>query len=401
MYKEEFPLLREGKLTYLDSAATTQKPDRVIDRLDKFYREENANVHRALYPLGDGATAAYEGSRRRVKNFLGADSEEEVIFTSGTTDGLNLLADSYCRTLWRGEHILLTEMEHHSNLVPWQMAAEKYGLNLDFIPLTAEGRLDLDHMKKHWHREIRLVSLTHISNVLGTVNPLEEVIEFAHSQGVPVAVDGAQSTARTVIDVQSLDCDFFAFSGHKVYGPTGIGVLYGKKHQLERLPPSRGGGSMIGSVTLEKSTWAALPNRLEAGTPPIAQAIGLGTALEWLEEHDREKIGRHEAELTGYALEKLRSLEGVELYGTGAEDQLGVISFNLSGIHAHDTVQFLGEDRLALRAGHHCAQPLIKKLAVPSTVRASLGVYNEKEDVDRLTDALKSTIHYFRKRGIL
>jgi cysteine desulfurase / selenocysteine lyase len=254
MYKEDFPLLRGSILSYLDSAATTQKPDEVIDRITKYYREENANVHRALYPLGDRATFLYEESRRKVQSFLGASSPEEVIFTSGTTDSLNLLADSFSATLEQGDHILLTEMEHHSNLVPWQMAAKKYGLTLDFIPLTGEGRLDLDVMQNNWHEKTRLLSVTHLSNLLGTVNPLEEIIAFAHSKGVPVAVDGAQSAARIPLNVQTLDCDFFAFSGHKVYGPTGIGVLYGKKALLEQLPPYRGGGNMISSVTLEGST---------------------------------------------------------------------------------------------------------------------------------------------------
>jgi cysteine desulfurase / selenocysteine lyase len=401
MYKEDFPLLRGSILSYLDSAATTQKPDEVIDRITKYYREENANVHRALYPLGDRATFLYEESRRKVQSFLGASSPEEVIFTSGTTDSLNLLADSFSATLEQGDHILLTEMEHHSNLVPWQMAAKKYGLTLDFIPLTGEGRLDLDVMQNKWHEKTRLLSVTHLSNLLGTVNPLEEIIAFAHSKGVPVAVDGAQSAARIPLNVQTLDCDFFAFSGHKVYGPTGIGVLYGKKALLEQLPPYRGGGNMISSVTLEGSTWAELPDRLEGGTPPIGEAIGLGTALEWLEKKNRKAIGLHEAELTAYALSSLKEVEGLEMYGTGEEDQLGVISFNLAGIHAHDTVQFLAAKKLALRAGHHCAQPLIKKLGVPSTVRASLAVYNEAHDVERLVDALKSTRDFFIEKGVL
>lgn len=401
MFKDEFPLLRDSPLCYLDSAATTQKPRAVIDRLDQFYRKENANVHRALYPLGDGATGLYESSRRRAQSFLGARGQEEIIFSSGTTDALNLLADSFCSTLERGDRILLSEMEHHSNLVPWQLAGKRHGIRLGFIPLTADRRLDLDWMRRHWQEDIRLVSVTHLSNLLGTLNPLEEIIEFAHDRGVPVAVDAAQSAARIPIDVQKLDCDFLAFSGHKVYGPTGVGILYGKRSLLERLPPYRGGGSMIASVSLEQSSWAELPNRFEAGTPPIAQAVGLARALEWLESKGRETVSRHEKELTAYALDLLNSVEGLEIYGTGGDDQLGVISFNLKGIHAHDTVQFLAAEDLALRAGHHCAQPLIKRLGVSSAVRASLGIYNEKRDIDRLAESLASTYRFFRSRGVV
>ncbi len=401
MLREEFPLLRDNPLVYLDSAATTQKPEGVIDRLKRFYEEENANVHRALYPLGDGATALYEGSRKIVKKFLNAPSSREIVFTSGTTGSLNFLAEVFGETLSRGDHILLTEMEHHSNLVPWQMAAKRHGLILDFIPVNGKGRLDLSWMGRNWSDRTKLVSLTHISNLLGTVNPLEEIIAFAHRRGVPVAVDGAQSVSRIPVDVRELDCDFFVFSGHKVYGPTGIGVLYGKEHLLERLPPRFGGGSMISSVTLEESTWAELPQRFEAGTPPIAQAVGLGEALSWLESRGREKISRHERNLTAYGVDRLRSLEGIELYGTGEEDQLGVISFNLTGLHAHDGVQFLAQGNLALRAGHHCAQPLIRKLGVPSAIRASFAAYSRESDVDRLAEALTETRSFFRKRGVL
>ncbi|MBN2625136.1 MAG: cysteine desulfurase [Spirochaetales bacterium] len=401
MFKEEFPLLAGNSLTYLDSAATTQKPEAVLQRLDRFYGKENANVHRALYPLGDGATASYEESRTRVKHFLNAPSSREIVFTSGTTGSLNFLADSFGETLSRGDHILLSEMEHHSNLVPWQMAAKRYGLILDFIPVNEKGRLDLSGMRRNWHEKTKLVSVTHISNLLGTVNPLEEIIDFAHGKGVPVAVDAAQSVSRLPIDVQELDCDFLAFSGHKIYGPTGIGVLYGKEHLLERLSPRFGGGSMISSVSLEESTWAELPQRFEAGTPPIAEAVGLGEALNWLESRGRAGISQHESLLTAYGIEKLRSLEGIELYGTGEEDQLGVISFNMGGLHAHDTVQFLSAGDLALRAGHHCAQPLIRKLGVPSTVRASFAVYNDTSDIDRLAEVLAETMNYFRKKGVL
>jgi len=401
MYREQFPLLKKGDLTYLDSSATTQKPQVVLDRLDHYYRSENANVHRTLYPLGEAATGVYEESRKTIQHFLNAPSEKEIIFTSGTTGSLNQLAFSFSETLEPGDHIMLTEMEHHSNLVPWQLAAQRRGLELDFIPLTDEHRLNLDWMKTNWHKRTKIVSLTHVSNLLGTVNPLEEIISFAHQRGAFVAIDAAQSAARIPLDVEALDCDFLALSGHKVYGPTGIGILYGKKDLLESLPPWQGGGDMISSVSLTSSTWNELPLKFEAGTPNIAGALGLGSAIGWIEQAGRETLYEHEKSLTSYGHDILTSIGGVEVYGPGGEDHLGVISFNIKGLHAHDTVQFLSAENLALRAGHHCAQPLIRRLGVPSTVRASFGAYNDKRDVDHLAGAIEKTRDFFTKRGIL
>lgn len=401
MFLDSFPQLKQSGLIYLDSSATTQKPEQVILRMERYYRSENANVHRALYPLGEETTLTYEESRKKVQQFLNAASEREILFTSGTTGALNQLAFSFSETLKPGDRILLSEMEHHSNLVPWQLAAERKGLKLDFIPLTDKHRLDLDWMKTHWDDRIRLVSVTHVSNLLGTVNPVEEIIHFAHSKGVPVALDAAQSAARLPLDVQALDCDFLALSGHKIYGPTGIGVLYGKEHLLEHLPPWQGGGDMISSVRLEKSNWNELPWKFEAGTPNIAGAIGLGEALDWMESAGRDTLLEHERAVTWKALEKLHTLEGLEIYGTGGVDQLGVVSFNLKGLHAHDTVQFLSSQNLALRAGHHCAQPLIRKLGVPSTVRASFAAYTRTEDIDILAEALERTRNFFQQRGVI
>ena len=351
MLKREFPQLRDSQLIYLDSGATTQKPASVIDRLSRYYASENANVHKALYPLGEEASRLYEESRVGIQKFLNASSHREILFTSGTTGALNQLAFSFCETLEEGDRILLTEMEHHGNLVPWQLAAKRRRLELDFIPLGRDYRLDLDWMRRNWSDRIHLVSLTHISNLLGTVNPLKEIIAFAHEHEVPVAVDAAQSAARVPLDVQALDCDFLAFSGHKTYGPTGIGILYGKRIFLERLPPWQGGGDMISSVSLSESTWNELPWKFEAGTPHIAGAIGLAAALDWLDRVGRRVLQDHERELTRYGLEGLSRIEGIDIYGTGEEDQLGVISFNLGGLHAHDVVQFLAAEKSCPQGG--------------------------------------------------
>jgi len=399
--KGQFPLLNQSDLVYLDSSATTQKPLRVINRLQKYYLEENANVHRSLYTLGADTSERYEEGRNTIQRFLNARHSREIIFTSGTTASLNLLADSFCRNLDKGDRILLTEMEHHSNLVPWQMAAKRQGLILDFIEITDQGKLNLSMLEQKLTSRTRLISLTHISNLLGTVNPVKEIIALAHKKGIPVALDAAQSAARIPIDVQSLDCDFLALSGHKLYGPTGTGILYGKEEWLEKLEPWMGGGDMISSVSLKESSWNELPWKFEAGTPNIAGFLGLSEAVNWLEDQGRDKANNHEKELTRYAWEQLSGIEELELYGPGPEDQLGVISLNIKGLHAHDSTQFLSHKGLCLRAGHHCAQPLIKKLGVPSTLRASFGIYNTLEDIDKLVLALKETINYFKSKGII
>lgn len=399
--KGEFPLLQDPELVYLDSGATTQKPLQVIEALSEFYHKQNANVHRGLYPLAERATTAFEEARSTAVRFLGAGSPDEIIFTSGTTASLNLLAQSFCQNLQKGDRILLTEMEHHSNLVPWQMAAKTHDLELDFITVDSQGRLDLSNLEGLLSPKTKLVSLTHVSNLLGTVNPMDFIIEKAHERGIPVAVDAAQSAGRIPLNLQKLDWDFMALSGHKIYGPTGIGLLYGKKSQLEKLPPVFGGGNMISSVQYHESSYADLPHRLEAGTPPIAQAVGMASAMEWLRTKDRDALLQHEELLTVQGLEKLRSMKDIELYGSGQEDQLGVISFNIKGIHSHDAIQLLSSQGIAIRAGHHCAQPLIRKLGVPSTLRVSFGVYNDLKDIDRLIQAIESSLTYFRSKGLL
>lgn len=401
MYKNEFPLLKNSNLVYLDSAATTQKPKQVVDTINRYYNEQNANVHRALYPLGDKATQLYEQSRGYIKSFINAADDSEIIFTSGATESINLLAESFASTLNRGDRIILTEMEHHSNLVPWQVVAKKYNLELDFIKVDNNGRLDLDYIADICKKNTRLLSLTHISNLLGTINPIDEIISFAHKNGILVAVDAAQSVSRIPIDVQQVDCDFLVFSGHKIYGPTGIGILYGKKALLDSLPPYKSGGSMISSVSLKSSTWAQLPQKFEAGTPNITGAIGLAEAIKWVHSKGMKSLFEHEKKITQYAVKQLKSIENIQLFGTGENDQLGVVSFNILNIHAHDTVQFLTSKNLALRAGHHCAQPLINKLGVPSTVRASFAIYNEINDIDILIDVIKETIGFFKKQGVI
>jgi len=399
--KNSFPLLANNDLVYLDSSATTQKPLTVIERLEKYYRQENANVHRAIYSLGEEATALYEDSRKTVQHFLKARSTREIVFTSGTTASINLLANSFCEDLEPGDRILLSTMEHHSNLVPWQMAAQRKGLELDFIPLTSDGRLDLQNLDSLLKPRTRLMSITHVSNLLGTLNPIKELIRRAHEKGIAVCIDAAQSAPRIPLDVVDLDCDFLVFSGHKTYGPTGTGVLYGKEALLERMEPWMGGGDMISSVQPDHSTWNELPWKFEAGTPNIAGFIGLARALKWMEEIGIDKLMQHEQDLTDYGVKVLSSLPQIELYGPGNPHQLGVISFNLKGLHAHDSLELLNRLGLALRAGHHCAQPLIRHLGVPSTLRASFGAYNSRSDVDQLAGALEETALFFKSKGVI
>lgn len=399
--KKSFPLLADKDLVYLDSSATTQKPLEVIERIEQYYREENANVHRAIYSLGEEATALYEDSRKSVQRFLGARSWREIVFTSGTTASINLLANSFCADLEEGDRILLTTMEHHSNLVPWQMAAQRHKLELDFIPLTPGGELDLEDLDRLLGPRTRLLSLTHVSNLLGTVNPVKDIIKKAHEKGIPVCIDAAQSAPRIPLDVQDLDCDFLAFSGHKTYGPTGTGILYGKEALLERLSPWMGGGDMISSVNLQESTWNEIPWKFEAGTPNIAGFLGLERALHWMEAQGLKNLMEHELDLTAYGRDLLSSIPQLDIYGPGGTKQLGVISFNIKGLHAHDSLQLLNRLGFALRAGHHCAQPLIRHLGVPSTLRASFGAYNSREDLDKLAEALEETILFFKSKGVL
>ena len=378
------PLVFGGKprpLIYLDNAATSQNPRLVLDALTGYYENANANVHRAIHSLGEEATRVYEGARDRVKSFLNAGAREEIIFTKGTTESINLVAQSFSKLLKAGDEIIATEMEHHANLVPWQMAAEQYGLKLKFLPITDEGVLLTDKLEELWSDRVKLVAVSAMSNVLGTINPVERIIEFCHARGVPVLLDGAQSVPHMKVDVQKLDCDFLAFSSHKMCGPTGFGVLYGKKEWLKKMPPYQGGGDMIRSVWLETYEANTLPYKFEAGTPHMEGAAGLHAALDYLDAVGMDWIHRYEQLLLAYTMEKLVTISGVHIYGT-APGKGGIISFLLKGIHAHDLSAYLDSRGIAVRAGHHCAHPLARRLGVVSTARASFYFYNTVEEAD-------------------
>jgi cysteine desulfurase/selenocysteine lyase len=398
--REQFPILAtkvrgEAPLVYLDNAATTQKPQVVIDATSRYYAEENANIHRGVHWLGERATEAYDRAREAARAYLGAAHAHEVIFTRGTTEGINLVASSYGEAFVQaGDEIIVTEMEHHSNLVPWQLMAERRGARIRGVPVTARGELDLDALGAMLGPRTRMVAVTQLSNVIGTVNPIAAIVELAHARGVPVLVDGAQSAPRLVVDVQGLGCDFFVCSGHKMYGPTGIGVLYGRAGWLEQMPPYQGGGDMIDTVGIERSTFAPLPAKFEAGTPNIAGAVGLHAALGWIESIGRERIAAHEAALVEYAATRLASLDGVTIIGAPAE-RAGVVSFVMDGVHPHDIGTILDAEGIAVRGGHHCAQPLMVRLGVPATARASFAAYSTVEEVDALIDGLGTVRRVF------
>jgi|DewCreStandDraft_5_1066085.scaffolds.fasta_scaffold00215_12 cysteine desulfurase/selenocysteine lyase len=392
--REDFPILKRlvhGKrLVYLDSAATSQKPAVVIEALREFYRTYNANIHRGVYLLSEEATAAYEEARRKVARFINARSPREVVFTRNTTEAINLVAYSWGRhTLKPGDRIVLTIMEHHSNLVPWQLLAEETGARLEFVGITPEGLLDLDQLDRALEHPVKLVAVVHTANALGTINPVREIARRAHAVGALCLVDGAQSVPHMPVDVQAIGCDFLAFSGHKMLGPTGIGVLWGRLELLESMPPFIAGGGMIRRVTLAKTTFADVPERFEGGTPAIAQAIGLGVAVDYLSSLGMEAVRQHEQELTAYALERLATVEGLRIFGPlDAAQRGGVLSFYLADIHPHDVASILDQQGIAVRAGHHCCQPLMDFLGVPATARASFYVYNSREDVDALVEGL-------------
>jgi len=396
----DFPILTRrfhGKpLVYLDNAATSQKPVRVLDALRAYYEESNANVHRALYSLAEEATAAYEESRRRLAAFLGARSAREIVFTRGTTEAINLVAQSWGRAnLKPGDEILLSEMEHHSNLVPWQLIAAEKGARLRFVPFDGRGVLELDRLEDLWSERTRLVALVHMSNVFGTINDVDRVIRFAHERGVPVLLDAAQSAPHMPIDVQALDCDFLACSGHKMCAPMGIGALYGRERLLEQMPPYMGGGEMISAVWLDRSTWNELPYKFEAGTPNVGGAVALGAAIEYLSELGLANIRAYEESLATAALEALREIPEVRVYGD-APLRGAVISFTLGDIHAHDVSQFLDGEGVAVRAGHHCAHPVMRKLGVAATARASFYFYNTPEEARTLASGLRKAREFFR-----
>jgi len=391
--RADFPILarrvRGKPLVYLDNAATGQKPRAVIDAITRFYSAENANIHRGVHHLSEQATVAYEAVREKVARFLHAPSSREIIFTSGTTEAINLVAQSYGRTALRpGDEVLITGMEHHSNIVPWQLACEATGATLKAVPVTDGGELDLEAFERLLTERTRLLALGHVSNALGTINPVRLMAARARALGVPVLVDGAQAAPHLGLDVQALDCDFYAFSGHKLFGPTGVGVLYGREALLERMPPWKGGGDMIASVTLARSTWAPLPAKFEAGTPMIAQVIGLGAAIDYVEAVGLPAIAAWEHELLRTATEQVSEVEGVRLIGT-AREKASVLSFVMDGVHPHDVGAVLDDEGVAIRAGHHCAQPVMARFGVPATVRASFAFYNTPDEVDVLVRGLR------------
>lgn len=392
--KQDFPLLKNG-LVYLDNSSTTQKPREVIKATNDFYEQQNANVHRGLYQLAEQATERYERARKEVATFIGA-SPEEIIFTKGTTESLNLLAHSLGKMLKTGDEIVLTDMEHHANIVPWQQLVKEKGIIIKFIPLTTDYRLDLQKAKEFVTSKTKIVSVTHLSNVLGTINPVQELANLAHHVGAWMIVDAAQSVAHFPINVTELNCDFLAFSGHKMYGPTGIGVLYGKKELLEKMEPFQYGGDMIREVTKEQATWNDLPWKFEAGTPNIAGAIGLAAAIRYLQQKGMENVERQGKEITSYTLEQLRHLPGFTLIGPPTTERRGpIFSFNLAGIHPHDVAQLLDHHHIAVRGGHHCAMPLMKTLGINGTTRFSCGLYTTKEDIDALLIALPKVQEVF------
>lgn len=392
--RADFPILarqvRPGvPLIYLDSTATAQKPVQVIEAMDRYYRQSNANIHRGIHTLAEEATAGYEHARLRVAQFIGAPKAEQVIFTRNATEAINLAAFSWARAnLQTGDVLILTEMEHHSNLVPWQMLAQEKNLRLEFIPVTDEGLLDLDTYRQLLELSPKLVAFTQMSNVLGTINPAEEIIQLAHQAGALTLVDAAQSVPHLPVDVVALDVDFLVFSAHKMCGPTGIGVLYGKLPLLEAMPPYQGGGDMIKRVQLRSFVANAVPHKFEAGTPAIAEAIGLGAAVDYLEAVGMANIATHEHTVIAYALERLEEVPGVQVFGPPAHKRGGVAAFTFEGIHPHDVAQILDTDGVAVRAGHHCAMPLHEKFHIPATTRASFYLYNSQEEVDRLIDGL-------------
>ncbi len=397
---KDFPILEQqvnGKrLAYLDSTATSQKPKQVIDALSDYYERYNSNVHRGVHTLGSLATDGYEGARETVRRFIHAKYFEEVIFTRGTTAAINMIAHSYGdANVGEGDEIVVTQMEHHANLVPWQQLAKRQGATLKFIPMAEDGTITLEAVRETVSERTKIVAIAHVSNVLGTINDIKAIAEIAHEHGAIISVDGAQSVPHMKVDVQDLNVDFYSFSGHKMLGPTGIGVLYGKREHLNQMEPTEFGGDMIDFVDLYDSTWTDLPTKFEAGTPLIAQAIGLQAAIEYIESIGFDAIHEHEQALTTYAYEQMSQIEGIDIYGPSKDKRAGIITFNLKDVHPHDVATALDTEGVAVRAGHHCAQPLMKWLNVSSTARASFYIYNTKEDIDQLVEGLKQTKEFF------
>jgi cysteine desulfurase / selenocysteine lyase len=390
--RQDFPILSQqvhgNPLVYLDNAASSQKPRQVIDAITSFYLSDNSNIHRGVHELSQRATRDYEQARVKVQHFLNAGHAHEIIFTRGTTEGINLVAQAYGRQhVGPGDEVIISALEHHSNIVPWQILCEEKGARLRVVPISDCGELLMDEYERLLNGRTRLVAISHVSNSLGTINPIRRIVEMAHGRGVPVLVDGAQAVPHARVDVQALDCDFYVFSGHKMYGPTGIGVLYGKTSLLGGMPPYQGGGDMISSVTFEKTTYNVLPYKFEAGTPDIAGVIGLGAAVDYLNEIGMENIAAHEHDLLVYGTQALEGIEDVRLIGT-AREKAGVLSFVLDGIHPHDIGTVLDQEGIAVRTGHHCAQPVMDRFGVPATTRASLGLYNTRAEIDRLVEGI-------------
>ena len=394
--REDFPIFRNNPdLVFLDNASTTQKPQSVIDTLSHYYENYNSNIHRGIYQIAEKATAAYEKTRDKVAEFIGADDRRSIVFTKGTTESINLVANSWGgQSLKPNDEVLITEMEHHSNIIPWQLICDRTGANLKYIPINDDGTLDLSSPEKYFTNKTKIVCVIHQSNVFGTVNPIPEIVKYAHEVGALVLVDGAQSIPHHRVNISELNCDFFAFSGHKMMGPTGVGVLFAKPELLEAMHPFLGGGEMIRKVTLEGSTWNDIPWKFEAGTPNIAQVVGLGSAIDYINEMGMDNISDYENILLNYAQEKLQNISGINIYGT-AKDKGAVISFNLENIHPHDVAHILDTYGIAIRAGHHCAQPIMKKLNVAATNRASFYLYNTLEEIDQLAEGLQKTVELF------
>jgi cysteine desulfurase / selenocysteine lyase len=394
--RRDFPILQQkvhGKtLVYLDNAATTQKPLAVMEAVENYYRRDNSNIHRGVHTLSERATEHYEMARTSIQRFLNAADSKEIIFVRGTTEAINLVAQTYGRhNVGSGDEVLITAMEHHSNIVPWQMLCEEKGARLRVAPINDQGELLLGEFERLLGPKTKLAAVSHLSNALGTINPVQEIVRMAHAKNIPVLVDGAQAAPRMQVDVQELDCDFYAISGHKMYGPTGIGALYGKAKLLEAMPPYQGGGDMIASVTFEKTVYNRLPYKFEAGTPNIADTIGLGAAVEYLEQLGLEEIERHEHDLLAYATRQVGAIQGINIVGT-AKEKAGVLSFTIDGIHPHDIGTILDSEGIAVRTGHHCAQPVMQRFGIPATARASFGLYNTREEVDALVAGIHKVI---------
>jgi cysteine desulfurase / selenocysteine lyase len=397
--RQDFPILKErvhGKpLVYLDNGATSQKPQVVIDALNRYYKSENSNIHRGVHYLSERATSSYEAAREKIRQFLNAERDHEIVFVRGTTEAINLVAQSYGRTFLKaGDEIVISAMEHHSNIVPWQILCGQIGARLRVVPINHDGEFVLDEYRRLLNENTKLVSLTHVSNALGSIVPVKEAVRLAHERGVPVLLDGAQAVPHFKVDVQDIGCDFYAFSGHKLFGPTGVGVLYGKSELLEAMPPYQGGGDMISLVTFEKTHYNVLPYKFEAGTPNIAGGIGLGAAIDYLNGFNWEEVCAHENDVLAYATNALSEIESIRIIGA-AKDKAGVLSFVSDHIHAHDVGTILDQEGVAIRAGHHCAMPVMQRFGVPATARASFALYNNREDVDALVRGIHRVLKVF------